>query len=91
MSNPPAASNKRDELSGGNPGQDVSQPDPYLAADGAILAPAPDGGVAPPPVAASSGSYTSGDSGSSTSGDAGYGLPNGGDTVTPPDGGYPPT
>lgn len=37
MSNPPAALNKRDELSGGNPGQDVSQPDQRLAAESAIL------------------------------------------------------
>ncbi len=75
MSNPPAVLNEQDELSGGNPGQDVSQPDQYLAADSA----------------ASSGSSTSGDSDSSTSGGAVCGLPKGGATVTPPDGGYPPS
>ncbi|HXO41284.1 MAG TPA: hypothetical protein VN999_07550 [Thermoanaerobaculia bacterium] len=36
MSNPPGALNKRDELSGCNPGQDISQPDQRLAADSAI-------------------------------------------------------
>ena len=37
MSNPPAALNKRDELSGCNPGEDTVQPDQRLAADRAIL------------------------------------------------------
>jgi hypothetical protein len=37
MSNPPGALNKRDELSGCNPGQDISQPDQCSATDSAML------------------------------------------------------
>jgi hypothetical protein len=37
MSNPPAALNKRDELSGANPGQDICQPDQRSAYDSAML------------------------------------------------------
>ncbi len=84
MSNPPAALNKQDELSGGNPGQDISQSDQSLATDSAIqAAPALDAGVAQQagPV----------DSGSSTSGGSVYGTVPLAPTVTPPDGGYPPT